>query len=231
MVATNKKATRRVARENLGPAEKTWSMAPVVPQRAHDCRAPSGKRNGKRARAAACRENRIAWEFSRGNPSIGPVDAGRASPKCRSMKTIAAVVVVATSFALNSITLAQVDRVTGRSFATRSEVIAQHGMVCTSHPLATQIGLDVLKAGGSAVDAAIAANAALGLMEPTGNGIGGDLFAIVYEAKTKKLHGYNGSGRSPKSLTLKHFQDLGLTDIPPLGPLPVSVPEIGRAHV
>jgi gamma-glutamyltranspeptidase / glutathione hydrolase len=116
------------------------------------------------------------------------------------------------------------DRVTGKAFATRSEVIAPHGMVATSQPLATQIGLDVLKQGGSALDAAIAANAALGLMEPTGNGIGGDLFAIVWDAKTQKLHGYNGSGRSPKSLTLAWFAEHGYKDIPPTGPLPVSVP-------
>ena len=116
------------------------------------------------------------------------------------------------------------DRITGRDFATRSEVIAPHAMAATSHPLATQIALDVMKQGGSAVDAAIAANAALGLMEPTGNGVGGDLFAIVWDPKTKQLYGYNGSGRSPKSLTLEHFQKLGLTDIPPTGPLPVSVP-------
>src|SRR5688572_1515398 len=116
------------------------------------------------------------------------------------------------------------DRVTGQPFATRSEVYAPHAMAATSHPLATQIALDVMKGGGSAVDAAIAANAALGLMEPTGNGIGGDLFAIVWDAKTKKLHGYNGSGRSPKSLTLDHFKQQNLTDIPPHGPLPVSVP-------
>src|SRR6187402_3282754 len=116
------------------------------------------------------------------------------------------------------------DRITGKPFATRSEVIAQHGMVATSHPLATQIGLDVLKKGGTAVDAAIAANAALGLMEPVSNGVGGDLFAIVWDAKTKKLYGYNGSGRSPKSLTLKWFEDNGYKAIPPTGPLPVSVP-------
>ena len=116
------------------------------------------------------------------------------------------------------------DRVTGQPFATRSEVYAPHAMAATSQPLATQIALDVMKQGGSAVDAAIAANAALGLMEPTGNGIGGDLFAIVWDPKTKTLHGYNGSGRSPKALTLDEFKRRGLTDIPPHGPLPVSVP-------
>ncbi|WP_208407651.1 gamma-glutamyltransferase [Xanthomonas sp. 60] len=116
------------------------------------------------------------------------------------------------------------DRITGHGFATRSEVIAPHAMAATSQPLATQIALDVMKQGGSAVDAAIAANAALGLMEPTGNGIGGDLFAIVWDPKTQKLHGYNGSGRSPKSLTLAEFQRRGLKEIPATGPLPVSVP-------
>lgn len=116
------------------------------------------------------------------------------------------------------------DRITGRPFATRSEVIGQQGMAATSHPLATQIALDVLRSGGNAVDAAIAANAALGLMEPTGCGIGGDLFAIVWDAKTEKLYGLNGSGRSPASLTLEEFQSRGLTAIPATGPLPVSVP-------
>lgn len=119
---------------------------------------------------------------------------------------------------------AAADRITGQPFATRSEVYAPHAMAATSHPLATQIALDVMKAGGSAVDAAIAANAALGLMEPTGNGIGGDLFAIVWDPKTQRLHGYNGSGRSPRSLTLAEFQRRGLTDIPSHGPLPVTVP-------
>ena len=116
------------------------------------------------------------------------------------------------------------DRITGKNFSTRSEVISQNGMVATSHPLATQIGLDILKNGGNAIDAAIAANAALGLMEPTGNGIGGDLFAIVWIEKEKKLYGLNGSGRSPRNLTLDYFKSRKLTTIPSYGPLPVSVP-------
>ncbi len=116
------------------------------------------------------------------------------------------------------------DRITGEPFASRSEVIASHGMAATSQPLATQVALDILKAGGSAVDAAIAANATLGLMEPVSNGIGGDLFAIVWDAEKKELVGLNASGRSPKSLTLAYFKERGLDKIPPLGPLPVSVP-------
>lgn len=116
------------------------------------------------------------------------------------------------------------DRVTGLSFATRSEVIAQNGMACTSQPLATQAALDILKMGGNAIDAAIAANAVLGLTEPTGNGIGGDLFAIVWDAKTKQLYGLNASGRSPYDLTLGYFKKHGYEKIPSHGPLPVSVP-------
>jgi gamma-glutamyltranspeptidase/glutathione hydrolase len=116
------------------------------------------------------------------------------------------------------------DRITGKLFSTRSEVLAQNGMVATSHPLATQIGIDILQQGGNAIDAAIAANAALGLMEPTGCGIGGDLFAIVWDADSKQLYGLNASGRSPKSLTLEYFEESNITKIPPRGPLPVSVP-------
>lgn len=116
------------------------------------------------------------------------------------------------------------DRITGLNFATRSEVIAKNGMACTSQPLATQVALDILKKGGSAIDAAIAADAMLGLVEPTGSGIGGDLFAIVWDAKTQKLYGLNASGRSPKSLSLAYFKEKGIKHIPALGPLPVSVP-------
>jgi gamma-glutamyltranspeptidase/glutathione hydrolase len=116
------------------------------------------------------------------------------------------------------------DRVTGHNFATRSEVIAPNAMACTSQPLATQIALEIMKQGGTAVDAAIAANAALGLMEPTGCGIGGDLFAIVWDAESRQLYGLNASGRSPKSLELDYFVKEGYDKIPALGPLPVSVP-------
>ena len=97
-------------------------------------------------------------------------------------------------------------------------------MAATSQPLATQIALDILKQGGNAIDAAIAANAAQGLMEPTSNGIGGDLFAIVWHNESQKLYGLNASGRSPRSLTLEEFKKRGLTKVPSHGPLPVSVP-------
>ena len=125
---------------------------------------------------------------------------------------------------LSTIILYGQDRITGEIFATRSEVIAQNGMVATSHPLASQIGIDILKEGGNAIDAAIAANAALGLMEPTGNGIGGDLFAIIWIEKEKKLYGLNASGRSPENLTLEYFKENNFKSIPAYGPLPVSVP-------
>lgn len=106
----------------------------------------------------------------------------------------------------------------------RSVVLATHGMVATSHPLAAQIGLDVLQAGGNAIDAAIAVNAALGLMEPMSCGIGGDLFALVWEAKTGRLHGLNASGRSPFRATREWFAQKGYNEIPIIGPLSWSVP-------
>jgi len=123
---------------------------------------------------------------------------------------------------------AQIDRITGKNFATRSEVLARHGIVCTSVPAATEVGIEILKRGGSAVDAAIAANATLGLMEPVSNGIGGDLFAIVYSAKENKLYGINGSGRSPLGLSYDQMKaevaKLHRETIPPVGMLPISVP-------
>ena len=125
----------------------------------------------------------------------------------------------------------QGDRYSGHPGASRSAVIAQNGMVATSHPLATQIALDVLKDGGSAVDAAIAGNAALGLLEPTGNGIGGDLFAIIWDPKTGKLHGLNASGRAPMGMTPKQFQKY--VDSKPLSKRDVAgtVPDWGAASV
>ncbi len=116
------------------------------------------------------------------------------------------------------------DRLTGRNDATRSAVIARNGVAATSQPLATQVALDILKKGGSAVDAAIAANAALTLMEPTGCGLGGDLYAIVWNQEEGKLYGLNASGRSPRSLTLDEFRKRGLQRIPAFGPLSLSVP-------
>jgi gamma-glutamyltranspeptidase/glutathione hydrolase len=120
------------------------------------------------------------------------------------------------------------DRITGEAFATRSPVLARHGMVATSQPLAALIGLDVLKEGGSAVDAAIATNAALGLMEPTGCGVGGDLFVILWDAKAKQLVGLNGSGRSPRGLShaelIRRLDDAGADTIPLRSGLAVSVP-------
>ena len=110
------------------------------------------------------------------------------------------------------------------SYATREPAQAKNGMVATSHPLATKIALDILKKGGNAIDAGIAANAALGLMEPTGGGIGGDLFAIVWSNKDKKLYGLNASGRSPNLLNFEYFKKRGMRRVPYEGPLPVTVP-------
>ena len=135
------------------------------------------------------------------------------------MKKLFFALVIFSSFYLFS-----KDRITGEMFSTRSEVISQNGMVATSHPLASQIGVDILQNGGNAIDAAIAANAALGLMEPTGNGIGGDLFAIVWIENEKKLYGLNASGRSPEGLSLEYFKENDFKSIPAYGPLPVSVP-------
>ena len=116
------------------------------------------------------------------------------------------------------------ERIIGKDFATRSEVIATNGMAATSHPLATQAAIDVLKDGGNAIDAAIAANAVLGLVEPTGCGIGGDLFAIVWIEEDKKLYGLNSSGPAPQDMSIKKLKAMGIEKIPPYGALPVTVP-------
>lgn len=118
------------------------------------------------------------------------------------------------------------DRVYGAGWATRSAVLGREGMAATSHPLASQVAIDILKKGGSAVDAAIAANAALGLMEPTGNGIGGDLFAIVWDPETARLHGLNASGRAPRGQTLEQLKAklADKNDIPDFGSLSITVP-------
>jgi gamma-glutamyltranspeptidase/glutathione hydrolase len=121
-------------------------------------------------------------------------------------------------------TLTGADRVTGRMFATRSEVISTEGMVAASQPLAAQVGIDILKKGGTAVDAAIAVNAVLGLMEPTGCGIGGDLFAIVWDNKEKKLYGLNASGPAPMAHSLEYLQEKGMKQVPYRGPLSWTVP-------
>ena len=135
-------------------------------------------------------------------------------------KIIVSIVLIFSAY----VTVSGFDRITGLPFASRSEVIARNGMAATSQPLATQAAIDILKKGGSAVDAAIAADAMLGLVEPVSCGIGGDLFAIVWDAKTKKLYGLNASGRSPYSLTMEYFKENKIEKIPSLGPLPVTVP-------
>ena len=118
----------------------------------------------------------------------------------------------------------QYDRPAKNPHQSRSVVIAKHGIVATSHPLAAQVGLDILKKGGNAADAAITASAMLGLVEPMSCGIGGDVFVIYWDNKTKTLYGLNGSGRSPHSISRKVFQDKGLDEIPINGPLSWSVP-------
>lgn len=126
---------------------------------------------------------------------------------------------------LNVISLHAQDRTSGKSFATRSEVLSRNGMVATNHPIATQIGIEVLKNGGSAIDAAIAANAFLGLADPGMNGIGGDLFAIIWDAETQKLHGLNASGKSPEAMSIEHLRTARENGQSLLfGPLSVTTP-------
>jgi len=155
---------------------------------------------------------------------------GRAALNCAGMALVLAWLALAAHAQLG-----RGDRYSGVPWATRSPVLAEHGMAATEQPLASEIAIDILKRGGSALDAAIAANAAIGLMQPVLNGIGGDLFAIVWDPATKQLYGYNGSGRSAKGRDLQRLKaevaaawaEAGLPYrplIPPHGSLPITVP-------
>jgi len=161
---------------------------------------------------------------------------GAVAPRRRPLlcAAIAGLAVVATASAADS-GLGRGDRYSGYPWASRSPVLAQHGMAATEQPLASEAAVEILKKGGSAVDAAIAANAVLGLMEPVLNGLGGDCFAIVWDPKTHKLYGYNGSGTAARGRDLARMQAevkaayerAGLPvreHIPPLGSLSVTVP-------
>ena len=121
------------------------------------------------------------------------------------------------------------DRPAGASFATRSAAMGLNGAAGTAHPLATQTAIDILKRGGSAADAAVAANAVLGFVEPVSSGLGGDCYAFVWDPKTQKLEGMASSGASPKGLSLETVQQRsvvvdGKHVIPPYGAVAVSVP-------
>lgn len=118
------------------------------------------------------------------------------------------------------------DRPFGALHQTRSAVMARHGAIATSQPLATAAGLRVLESGGNAIDAAVTAAAVLSVVEPTMNGVGGDLFAMVYDPKTASVHGLNASGRAGAGATLQAFQQRDLARIPIRGPLSVTVPGV-----
>lgn len=127
---------------------------------------------------------------------------------------------------LVTINLYAQDRLSGELFATRSEVITKNGMAATNHPIASQIAIEILKKGGTAADAAIAANAFLGIADPAMNGLGGDMFAIVWSAEDQKLYGLNASGKSPELLALDYFRSNGMNSIPVSSPLAVTVPGV-----
>ena len=116
------------------------------------------------------------------------------------------------------------DRMWDWTQQTRSEVVARHGMVATSQPLAAQAGLQTLREGGNAVDAAVATAAMLGLTEPESAGIGGDMEAIVYSAKTHQLYGLNAAGWAPASHTVAFYHRRGLKEVPFYGVYSATVP-------
>src|SRR5690349_4264545 len=123
------------------------------------------------------------------------------------------------TFLLASMSCYAQDRIQARSM-----VLSRHGIVATSQTLASQAGAQILARGGSAVDAAIAANAVLGVVEPMSNGIGGDLFAIYWDAKTGKLSAINASGWAPKAFNLEFLRARGLSSMPQEGIHSVTVP-------
>ena len=140
------------------------------------------------------------------------------------MQRLLAISILLLTLILTKAEIAAQDRLSGEIFSTRSQVIAKNGMAATNHPIAGQIALDILKKGGSAVDAAIAANAFLGFADPAMNGPGGDLFAIVWSAEDEKLYGLNASGKSPKELTKQYFHEQGINRITAASPHAVTVP-------
>ncbi|MDZ7718330.1 MAG: gamma-glutamyltransferase [Balneolaceae bacterium] len=142
------------------------------------------------------------------------------------LRYLKSIFILSLLFPLFSNQVKSQDRLAGELFATRSEVIARHGMVATHHPLAGQIAIDILKRGGSAADAAIAANAFLGFADPAMNGIGGDMFVIVWSEEDQKLVGLNASGKSPMNLTFQDLKDEGLNSIPASSPHSVTVPGV-----
>ena len=111
----------------------------------------------------------------------------------------------------------------------RNVVYARRAMACTSVPLGAQIGLDVMKAGGNAMDAAVAMAAAMPILEPTGNGLGSDCFALIWVEKEKKLYGLNASGVAPMALDAKMVRAMGHSEMPKTGWLPTMVPGAPRA--
>ena len=122
--------------------------------------------------------------------------------------------------------VSEYDRPAKMRHQSRSATVASHGIVAASVPLAAQVGLDILKAGGTAADAAIATDAMLGLTEPMSCGMGGDLFCIYWDNKTQKLYGLNASGRSPYAYNREVFEKKGMKFIPGEGVLSWSVPAV-----